>query len=462
MKKLLFIALTIASIGAFAQTNRVNDAAIYLRNGEVEEAKKAAEEAVAHPDTKSDPKAWFYYVSVLDTVLRNKGTYGKLIDDNTSTAFFNACIQCIKTDVKKRYDYYCQEQALITSSFENVNKGIAAYDAKEFDKAIKYYQMVIDAIPYDKNEELKRNNLSEKNIYLYMTYSAIQAKDNAKSKVFLQKLMDLNYDDHLIYLQMVNIHLEERDTTAALKVLDNARTKYPSEKDLINQELNIYLAMGKQDILVEKINAALESNPDDVTLTFVRGNVFDNFSSENTKRFKAQRDSVSIWKRRASAEKAQAKKTIYTTNATTAQKKADELYAKSKEFAAKAEVDYKKVVELNPDYIDAWYNLGALTNNKSTEIVEKINNIPNNITQADYDKRLAPLKKEQTAVLNEALKYFQQALAIAEAKPDDTEEKKKEKNAYMRDILYSIQQVYANLGDEKKTIETMNRRKDYE
>ena len=322
--------------------------------------------------------------------------------------------------------------------------------------------MVIDAIPYDKNEELKRNNLSEKNIYLYMTYSAIQAKDNAKSKVFLQKLMDLNYDDHLIYLQMVNIHLEERDTTAALKVLDNARTKYPSEKDLINQELNIYLAMGKQDILVEKINAALESNPDDVTLTFVRGNVFDNFSSENTKRFKAQRDSVSIWKRRASAEKAQAKKTIYTTNATTAQKKADELYAKSKEFAAKAEVDYKKVVELNPDYIDAWYNLGALTNNKSTEIVEKINNIPNNITQADYDKRLAPLKKEQTAVLNEALKYFQQALAIAEAKPDDTEEKKKEKNAYMRDILYSIQQVYANLGDEKKTIETMNRRKDYE
>jgi tetratricopeptide (TPR) repeat protein len=451
MKKLLFIALTIASIGAFAQTNRVNDAAIYLRNGEVEEAKKAAEEAVAHPDTKSDPKAWFYYVSVLDTVLRNKGTYGKLIDDNTSTAFFNACIQCIKTDVKKRYDFYCQEQALIT-----------AYDAKEYDKAIKYYQMVIDAIPYDKNEELKRNNLSEKNIYLYMTYSAIQAKDNAKSKVFLQKLMDLNYDDHLIYLQMVNIHLEERDTTAALKVLDNARTKYPSEKDLINQELNIYLAMGKQDILVEKINAALESNPDDVTLTFVRGNVFDNFSSENTKRFKAQRDSVSIWKRRASAEKAPAKKTIYTTNAMTAQKKADELYAKSKEFAAKAEADYKKVVELNPDYIDAWYNLGALTNNKSTEIVEKINNIPNNITQADYDKRLAPLRKEQTAVLNEALKYFQQALAIAEAKADDTEEKKKEKNAYMRDILYSIQQVYANLGDEKRTVETMNRRKDYE
>lgn len=461
MKKLLLIALTTMSIGAFAQTNRVNDAAIYLRNGEVEEAKKAAEEAVAHPDTKSDPKAWYYYVSVLDTIIRNKGTYGKLINENTSTEFFNACIQCIKTDVKERYKY-CRNEALITSSFENVNKGIAAYEAKEYEKAIKYYQMVVDAIPYDLNEELKRNNLSEKNLYLYMTYAAIQAKDNAKAKVFLQKLMDLNYDDHLIYLQMVNIHLEEKDTTAALKVLDNARAKYPSEKDLINQELNIYLAMGKQDVLVEKINAALENNPDDVTLTFVRGNVYDNFSSDNNKKFKAQRDSVNLWKRKANTEKVPSKKASYNANAVAAQKIADDYNAKSKEFAAKAEVDYKKVVELNPDYIDAWYNLGALTNNKSTDVVEKINNIPNNITQADYDKRLAPLKKEQTAILNEALKYFQQALAIAETKPEDKEEQKKEKYAYMRDILYSIQQVYANLGDEKKTIETMNRRKEYE
>lgn len=462
MKRILLLALVSVGINAFAQTNRVNDAAIYLRNGELEDAKKAAEEAVAHPDTKGDPKAWFYYVSVLDTIIKNPAAYGKLADNNINEKFYNACVSCVKTDAKERYSYYCKEQALINSAFLSFNSGIAAYDAKDYAKAISYYQMVLDVIPYDKNEDLKKNNLSEKNIYLYMAYSAVQGNDNAKAKIYLKKLMDLNYDDHLIYMQMVNIYLEEKDTTTAIQYLETARTRYPSEKDLINQELNIYLSMGKQDVLVDKITTALESNPEEVTLLFVRGNVFDNYSNEYSKKFKNQRDSVNIWKRKANSEKVAAKKAQYTANAAVNQKKADELNAKSKEYAAKAEVDYKKVVELNPEYIDAWYNLGALTNNKSTEIVEKINNLPNNISQAEYDKRLAPLKKEQTVILNQALEYFKQSLALAEAKPDDTAEKKKERDAYMRDILYSMQQVYANLGDEKKTVEMMNRRKEFE
>ena len=46
-----------------------------------------------------------------------------------------------------------------------------------------------------------------------------------------------------------------------------------------------------------------------------------------------------------------------------------------------------------------------------------------------------------------ALGYFNQALAIAESKSEDTPDKKKEKYGYMRDILYSIQMVYANLNE---------------
>ncbi len=461
MKKLMLLALLAISLGAFAQTNRVNDAAIYLRNGEIEEAKKAAEEAIAHPDTKADVKAWYYYVSILDTIIKNPAAYSNLAE-NINEKFYGACLNCVKYDAKNRYEYYCKEQALINSAFLSFNAGIAAYDAKDFNKAIEYYQMVLDVVPYDKNEDLKKNNLSEKNIYLYMAYAAVQSNNNAKAKIYLGKLIQMNYDDHLIFLQMVNIHLEEGDTTKALGVLEDARKRYPSEKDLINQELNIYLAMGKQDLLVDKITAALELNPEDATLLYVRGNIFDNFSNDFNKKYKNQRDSVSIWKRKANIEKVPGKKTIYLTNAANCQKKADDFFKTNKEYALKAEADYKKVVELNPDYIDAFYNLGALTNNKSTEIVEKINNLPNNISQAEYDKRLAPLKKEQTEILNQALAYFKQALVIAEAKPEDKEAAKKEKYAYMRDILYSIQQVYANLGDEKKTMDTMNRRKEFE
>ena len=338
------------------------------------------------------------------------------------------------------------------------NKGISAYEKKDYAGALKYYQMVLEVINYDDNGVLKTNNLSEKNIYLNMAYASIQGNDNPHAKQYIQKLMDLDYNDHLIYMQMVNIYLDEKDTVGALKYLDLGRTKYPSEKDLINQELNIYLAMGRQDVLLDKLNAALEMNPDDMQLLYVRGNVYESFSNDQLKKARFSRDTVSTLKKKALIEKVPVKKAAYTTAAAKYQKAYDDQDAMSKEFAAKAEENYKKVVELNPDYIDAYYNLGALTNNKTTEFAEKINAIPGNISQTEYDKRYNPLKKQKDEILTVALNYFNQALAIAEQKGEETADKKKEKYAYMRDILFSIQQVYANLGNEKATIETKKKR----
>ncbi len=459
-KKLILTAFCAISLTAMAQNSNVESAAIYLRNGEIEDAKKSIDLAIVHPETKANPKAWYYYVSILDTIYRNPA-YANIMDADIADKFYNGCLRCIETDVKNKYSFYCKDQAILNSAFMNFNKGISAYEQKDFKSAIRYYETVLSVIPYDKNEDLKKNNLSEKNIYLYMALSAMQSSDNPKSKIYLKKLMDLNYDDPVIYMQMANIYLEEKDTTTALQVIEQGRTKYPSEKDLINQELNIYMSMGRQDILVDKLNAAIEINPDDPMLLFVRGSVYDNYANDVNKKRKSIKEQATNTRKKAQIEKAPAKKTVFVKMADDLQKDYENEGKRANEYAAKAELDYKKVVELNPDYIDAFYNLGALTNNKTTEIVDKMNAIPNSLQGAAYDKIYNPLKKQKDDILLVALNYFNQALALAEQKGEDTPEKKKEKNGYMRDILYSIQQVYANLGDEKKTMETKKRRELY-
>lgn len=461
IKTLIISSMCLLSLGAMAQKSNVESAAIYLRNGEVEDAKKTIDLAIVHPETKGDPKAWFYYVSILDTIYRNPA-YANLVEADLADKFYNGCIKCIETDVKKRYEYYCKDQAILNSAFMCFNKGISAYEQKDFKSAIKFYEIVLSIIPLDKNEDLKKNNLSEKNIYLYMALSAMQSSDNARSKIYLKKLMDLNYDDPVIYMQMANIHLEETDTVSAIQYIEQGRTKYPNQKDLINQELNIYMNMGKQDVLVDKLNSAIEINPDDAMLLFVRGSVYDNYANDVNKKRKSLKEQITNAKKKAQIEKVPAKKATFVKNAADLQKEYDGQGARANEYAAKAEADYKKVVELNPDYIDAFYNLGALTNNKTTEIVEKMNAIPSSLQGAAYDKIYNPLKKQKDDILTVALNYFNQALALAEQKVEDTPEKKKEKYGYMRDILFSIQQVYANLGDEKKTMDTKKRRESFE
>lgn len=461
IKTIILSGMCLLGLGVMAQKSNVESAAIYLRNGEIEDAKKTIDLAIVHPETKADPKAWFYYVSILDTIYRNPA-YENLMDANLADNFYTGCIKCIETDVKKRYEYYCKDQAILNSAFMCFNKGISAYEQKDFKSAIKFYEIVLSIIPYDKNEDLKKNKLSEKNLYLYMALSAMQASDNVKSKIYLKKLMDLNYDDPVIYMQMANIYLEEKDTTSAIQFIEQGRTKYPNQKDLINQELNIYMSLGKQDVLVEKLNAAIEINADDATLLFVRGSVYDNYANDINKKRKVLKEQINNAKKKAQTEKVPAKKITFLKNAADLQKEYDGLGLRANEYATKAEEDYKKVVELNPEYIDAFYNLGALTNNKTTIIVEKMNAIPSSLQGAAYDKLYNPLKKQKDEILTVALNYFNQALALAEQKGEDSPEKKKEKYGYMRDILYSIQQVYANLGDEKKTMDTKKRRETFE
>lgn len=449
MKRIMLAAATLLSLNTFAQTSKINDAAIGLRNGEMEDAKKAVNDAVIHPDTKDDPKAWFYFAAVYDTIYNNP-LYGSLIDGDYEEKFLNACKKCIELDVKKRYEYYCKDQAIINSAFRSFNKGVMANQNKDYETANRYYQMVLDVLPYDKNEDLKKNNLSEKNVYLYMANAAFQGKDKQNAKIYLQKLMDLNYDDHLIYLQMVSIYLEENDTAMAFKYLDLGRQKYPSEKDLITQELNIYLVQHKQDVLLEKLNVALLLNPEDFTLQFVRGTVYDNFSNDFARKYKHDRDTCVYLKRKSTTEKVPAKKAAYTAALNKYSVSAETNLKNSKDYSAIAESDYLKVVEINPEFIDALFNLGALNNNKSSDIADKINYLPEN---ADYERKASVLKLKRDSVLNISLGYFMQALALAELKKDDTEERRKEKKGYLIDIYSSIQQVYANLNNEPKTKE---------
>jgi hypothetical protein len=457
MKKLLLMIVAFSGITVFAQKNNVESAAIYLRNVEIEDAKKVIDMAAEHEETKNDPKMWYYRAAIYDTIYRNP-QYAKL-DNNTVEKFYVACKKCLETDTKKRYEDYCGV-AIVNASFAAYNKAIEYMQAKDAANAQKYFQYVLDAVPYDKGGDLKKNNINEKNILLSLADLGLKTNNYPAAKSNLQKLIDMDYQDPIVYILMGNIHFTEQDTVKGMSYIEMGRSKFPTDKDLINTELNIYLAQGRQDVLLKKLNDALELDNENVTLLFVRGNVYDNFASKAVKGSKAARDTAAIINKKAKTA-APAAKGKLDAAVKSYNKLSDSLYADSKIYVTKGEADYKKVIELKEDYIDAYYNLGALTNNKTTEIVEKMNNIVS-ANQADYDKKWAALKKEQDAILTVALGYFSKALEYTEGLPEGEPAQKENKVATMKSILLSMQQVYANLGDEKKTMEMKKRRTELE
>jgi hypothetical protein len=478
MKKVLLMLATFSGLAVLAQKSAVESAAIYLRNSEMADAKKEIDAAAIHDETKNDPKMWFYRAAIYDTLYRNP-EYAKILGPDGVEQFAVACKKCMETDTKKRYEYYCG-YAIVNSGFATYNKAIEYSFDKDTKNAAKFFEYTLAVIPYDKGNDLKKNNINEKNILLGladMHYKIAFPVDDEGNEVAvakevrnpaidgmsnsLQKLIDIDYQDPIIYAFMAKGYFAKGDTAKGLSYIETGRSKFQTDKNLINTELNIYMIQGKQDVLLKKLNDALDADAENVTLLYVRGNVYDNYASNAVKHAKQARDTASALSKKAKGQTAPATKSKLDATAKGFNKLADSLSLLSKDYVAKAEADYKKVVELKDDYIDAYYNLGALNNNKTTEIVEKMNSI-SAPSQAEYDKKWNALKKDQDVILNVALGYFVKALEYTEALPETDASAKEYKIATMKSILYSMQQVYANLGNEQKTIETRKRRMELE
>ena len=170
------------------------------------------------------------------------------------------------------------------------------------------------------------------------------------------------------------------------------------------------------------------------------------------KEIKAIRDEANSITKKAKLEKNVATKKSLDASAKEKLAKITNIAKKANEYSAKAEADYLKAIDLNPEMIDAYYNLGALTNNKTVEIANKINSIDVK-TQGEYDKKYNSLKKVQDSIFTVAIQQFLKVEEYAQMKSEKTPEERALKYAYLKDTYYSLQLIYAGMKNESKSME---------
>ena len=94
-----------------------------------------------------------------------------------------------------------------------------------------------------------------------------------------------------------------------------------------------------------------------------------------------------------------------------------------------AKTYYKKAIELDPNYSDAYVNLGAAILVRDKELVDEMNNNLSNFKKYDL------IKAKQLELYKEVLPYYEKAYALKkeESKKDDIE------------IVRTLMSMYENL-----------------
>jgi tetratricopeptide (TPR) repeat protein len=186
------------------------------------------------------------------------------------------------------------------------------------------------------------------------------------------KLQGIGYKSPQMYGRLLQIARQEKDDAAAMKVVQDARVAFPTNKGFMLEELNMDISAGRSAQALAKIDAAIAADPKNANLYAVKGGLLD-----------------------ATKQSSQAMEA------------------------------YKKAVEVEPNNFDANFNLGVYNYNKGADLFTKASKM----SLADYQKNGKKYEADGKKYFQESIPYFEKALQI---QPDDRSTISSLQKAYLR------------------------------
>jgi tetratricopeptide (TPR) repeat protein len=315
MKKILILACLVSTTGSWAQSSKVVSAYNTMTSGEYDKAREYIDAAITNEKTMIDEKTWRYRGMIYQQIALSETDYG--VDKADAVQISLESLKKAKElDVKKKWtneidQAYAQSQAIA------VNMGVQQYNAQDYAKASKLFEMGADAAEFMGVYD----TLSVYNAAL----SAEQAGNIDKAAELYTEVAESGYMKGKTYLYLANMYQKAGNQEAYLNAVKMGRAKYPDDADLIVYELNYYLTNNKFEEAENNLKLAIEKEPNNKQLYFSLGVVYDNLGNG--------------------------------------------------EEAVKS---YKKAIELDPNYFDANYNLGAYYFNQGVEMNNAANEIKDN------------------------------------------------------------------------------------
>lgn len=355
-KRVALISFLLAgTFSAFAQNSELTNAFTLFNIRQTDKAKEAIDKATANEKTKNDPKTWAYRSLI----------YSSLTLDSTKKASLEANLTTARTAIEtgKGLDKKNEYKADFENASRNLaqvyaNRGIKMFNAKDFKGAEESFKFVSSQLPTDTT---------------WMTNTAVaatNAQDYKQAADSYTSLLKIKQTPRY-YQLLAEAQLNQKDSAAYLKTVQDARVKYPADNALITDELNYYLAKGKASEVIDKLKNAIDKDPKNSSLYVVLGSAYESIKQVDS-----------------------------------------------------AEATYKRGLALDPKNFAANFNLGAIYYNKAAVILSKANKLPR--TQvAKYNLEVAKFKK----TFESATPYLETALA---AKPDDVSTLTSLKEIYVR------------------------------
>jgi len=355
MKKVLLLTAVICiSTGVFAQKGKVTSAMTLIEQGTLDKAKEALDQAMTHPKSMNWFNTFFAKGKLCQAVFKSENPAFKAFYTDPLGEAYSAYEKAMELDtkggIKKRIITGMVYNSLALDLYA---QGGAQFDAKDFDGALKSFERQIKITESDNYV-----GVTDTGMYYNAGLAAANAKKHPEAIKYFEKCAEMSYLGVTPYFQISQSYLQMGDTLKAEALLTSLPGKFPGNKNITLQLIDLYIKAGKNEEALKNLAIAKAEDPENYSLYFAEGILYLNDN------------------------------------------KYDE-----------AITDLTKSIELKSDLYESQYGLGAAYINKGADMFVKANDI------MDVNKYNAAIE-EAMAVFAKALPYMEKA---DELKPNDVD-----------------------------------------
>ena len=256
---IVLLLLSTISGQAFSQSScaKVGEAIKAYQAKDLETAKKAIDAASSEAICAADPATWYYKAFFNKDYYRAKESSVK--NAPSRNVAIEAAKKNLELDPKNKYAEECKKIiSFLSVSF--YNDAASDLNAQKFQAAHDNYVKYLQTIEFSQAGKVDTSAI------FYAGYTAYMVNNYAKAKEYLSKAVDLKYKDPNSYYYLSKAYLATGEKEKAYMTLDAGTKLFPSNKDLILTQVNLYIEDGKLKELEKSLDKAIQLDPSNLDL----------------------------------------------------------------------------------------------------------------------------------------------------------------------------------------------------
>jgi len=284
MKRTIFLlAFILAAGGVFAQKGKVTSAQNYKDTGKLEKALETIQLAIDPSNEKAEksipwPKTWEVRGEIYQAIFQSTDEKIKKLAEDPLTTALESYQKALELDTKgKNANSVKIKLTLLTNDL--TNQAVEAFNNNDFETALKSFEQILEIENID---VVKEDNPGAVDTVIIFNagLAAYNAKNFEKAVEYYGEAAKHGYNGARTYSLIADSYLQMQDTVNAIQTAQEGFEKYPDDNTVLTSMIDLYLKTGQKEQAMKYLEMAIEQDPKNVTYHFAQGTLYETFGDE--------------------------------------------------------------------------------------------------------------------------------------------------------------------------------------